>query len=374
MKKESTVSVITLNSVKNYGSVLQTYATQSILQESGFDVSIVNYIKPGSSNRELTTTWIKNSNKNALLVGIALQPTIARWKYVFGRFTKNYLRLSDYKYQTEADFVGHPIVADAYCVGSDQVWNSSWNHGIIRPFYLSYAPESAFKFSFSSSIGKSKLDEWEKSETNSLLKEFNRISVREDNAVSILNEIGISNSVNIIDPTLLQTKQFWEELSENVKPLHEEYLLIYQLNANNEFDRYAEKIAKKMGLKLVRLCTRYDQAFKPGKPVLIPSVEQFVSLFQHAKFVLTDSFHGTAFSIKFNIPFISVYPHHFSSRIESILRLTGLEKRRLSNYFDYSLPAQQVNFEHANFALEAERQKALAFLQNIKVELECKRD
>lgn len=369
MRKKTTVSVITLNSVKNYGSVLQTFATQSILQNAGFDVSIVNYIKPGSSDRDLTKTWIKNSDKNPFIVGIVLQPTIIRWKHVFGNFTKKYLKLSRYKYETEEDFRIHPVRTDAYCVGSDQVWNSSWNHGIVGPFYLSYAPDNSFKFSFSSSIGKSEFEDWEKNDTRQLLRSFNRISVREDNAVRLLDEIGVHDSVHIIDPTLLETATFWNQLSETVTPIEEDYLLIYQLNSSHKFDEYAEKVSKQMGLKLVRLCTRYDQALKPGKAVLVPSVEQFVCLFQNAKLVLTDSFHGTAFSVNFNTPFISIYPDHFSSRIDSLLRLTGLEHQKLSKFSDYDLPEEKIDFTTANTFLADQRQKADDFLESVKSDL-----
>lgn len=366
--RKKTVSVITLQSVRNYGSVLQAYATQVLLEEQGFDVTILNYVKPGSADSELVDTWANSSGKNKILTRFVMTPTIKKWHKVFDGFMNSYLNLSSEIFRTNEDFKKMSTTYDAYCVGSDQVWNSTWNKGILEPFFLTYAPSSAYKFSFSSSFGKEKLDDYEIQPTTKMLLDFKHLSVREEQAVKILKGLGIESTQHI-DPTLAMEPRFWRTLSDRQQPRHRPYLLVYQLNKSSDFDRYAERLAKELNLELVRICTRYDQVVKSGKPELIPSVDRFVSLFENASFVLTDSFHGTGFCINLNKPFLSIYPESFSSRISSILKMTGLQNRRLRSFSDFSQANKNIDFTFANSVLTNARIDVKNYLKTILEEL-----
>ena len=120
MKKKIKVDVITLHAVQNYGSVLQALATQEILKQHGCDVTIIDYVREDVRYENLVKKW---SGGNPIKT-LAIIPTIFRWKNVFRSFTKKYLDLSENTYTTEDDFESYPLDADAYCTGSDQVWNS----------------------------------------------------------------------------------------------------------------------------------------------------------------------------------------------------------------------------------------------------------
>ncbi|WP_251867575.1 polysaccharide pyruvyl transferase family protein [Enterococcus malodoratus] len=356
------VSLITLQAIKNYGSVLQTYATQEFLQECGLTVEVVNYIRPDTTDSMLLETWTDGEKfPKKIIKRVALYPSFIRWKKVFDGFLKKNINLSLQTYVTPNDFKKFPIDADIYCVGSDQVWNSKWNKGIIGSFYLDYVPEKKRKVSFASSFGKSELEQWEKEQTKNFLTDFDCLSVREKTGVSILEDLGIHGATQLLDPTLLFDRFFWRKFSAK-RIINENYLLIYQLNNNKDFDQYAKQFANENNLKLVRLCTRYDQFFKNGKSVLIPEVPEFVSLFSNASCVLTDSFHATAFSINLNIPFISIYPKEFSTRIESILRQMNLLDRHLDN-FNKKIDIENIDFTFANEELEQKRNIARKFVE-----------
>lgn len=125
------------------------------------------------------------------------------------------------------------------------------------------------------------------------------------------------------------------------------------------------QFAKRKGWKLVRFCLRYDQIVRPGKSILIPEVTDFISLIANAGCVITDSFHGTAFCCNLNTPMICIYPNEFSSRLASLLQLTGLEQRHLKEYNDFSyVEKTNVDFERVNSILNQERAKGVAFLKN----------
>lgn len=355
------IDIITLHAVQNYGSALQTFATQEIFKQHGCEITIINYVRENVRFKNLLKTW---SHGN-IIKAVAIFPTILRWRKVFSDFTGNYLDLSDKEYTTEDDFEKYPLEADAYCTGSDQVWNSKWNEGILPCLYLSFVPKKYYKFSFSSSFGQDHLSTDEIKKTKPYLDEYKKISVREDTAVKILDEqYHIKNGIHLVDPTLCVPGDFWRTY-ETSRLISEEYILIYNLNRSKEFDQYAVKLAQKTGLKLVRFCTRYDQIFRPGKSILVPEVLDFIGLIDNAKYVLTDSFHATAFSLNLHTEPICVYPNEFGGRLESILRQTNSVQRHIENYEDFDVINRAIDFDQVDEILRKEREKANQFIDAV---------
>ncbi len=355
------VVLITLHAVKNYGSALQAFATQEILKKHGCQVEIINYVREDVQNEKL----IKNWSQGNIAKRIIITPTIKKSIKVFEKFYSTYLNLTDRIYISEDDFINFSLDGDMYCTGSDQVWNSKWNKGIINPLYLSFVPKSKFKFAFSASFGQNVLEENEILLTKHLIDEYQFISTREDSGKRILQEqYGYKKAIQTIDPTLILTADEWRKFEPESK-IDKDYILVYNLNRNSEFDRYAVKLAKKTGLKLVRFCTRYDQFYRPGKSIFIPEVVEFIELIDHAKYVLTDSFHATAFSMNMNTQPICVYPPEFSSRIESFLNLTDSLHRHIKNYDDFDVVNRPVDFEKVNAILDCERKKANNYLDKV---------
>ncbi|WP_444347353.1 polysaccharide pyruvyl transferase family protein [Phocaeicola coprocola] len=367
-----TITIITLQNIRNYGSALQALATQKIFEQLGLQVDFINYLRENAcSNKNKIKTWCQGMPLlKKLFYSCALYPSFLLMDKKFNRFLQDHLHEQKQTYSTEEDFKKFPITSDIYCTGSDQTWNSGWNGGVLPSLFLSFVPDNIPKIAYSASFGKSKLDEWEKEETKKLLQRYQAISVRESSGVDIINNLGISGAVHVLDPTLQLNKDFWKQYAGK-RNIRVPYLLIYQLNTNSQFDKYAKEMAKRKGLKLVRFCTRIDQCIKCGKSLIIPEVLDFVSLIYHADLVITDSFHATAFSINVNTPFISIYPDSFGGRLESILKLTKLENRHLKSYTDFSyVTTSKMDFTYANEVLEKEREKGYKFLkQALKIKL-----
>lgn len=355
------VDVITLQAVQNYGSVLQALATQKILEKHGCEVTIINYIREDIKPRNT----IKDRSGGNPIKEIILLPTAYRWRKVFTKFINKHLNLSEKLYTSEEDFKQYPLTADAYCTGSDQVWNSKWNKGVLPCLYLSFVPESCYKFSFAASFGKNRLSDDEVLATKKYMQQYNRVSVRENSAKKILEEqYGIQGTVCILDPTVCVSGNFWRKYATPRK-IMEDYILIYNLNRSREFDQYAVELSKRTGLKLVRLCNRYDQFYRPGKSILVPEVFDFISLIDNAKYVLTDSFHATAFSMNMNTEPICVYPKEFGGRIENFLTLVNSLHRHIADYNDFDVVNRPVDFVKVNSILENERQRASDFIDKV---------
>lgn len=355
------ISIITMHGIKNYGSALQTYATQEFFKKYVDEVEIINYIRKDARNENLVEFWAKGN----LIKKIIIYPTIRRWIKIFDRFYEKNVKISDGIFSDEEDFKKYKLDSDLYCVGSDQVWNSKWNLGIEYPLYLSFLPDISFRFSFASSFGQSYLDENEVEKTKEYLQKFRFISVREDSGKKIIeNQYGLPKAYHLIDPTLCLTGDEWRKLANTIKKT-QNYILIYNLNRSREFDLYAKRLSQKTGLKLVRFCTRYDQIFRVGKSKLVPEVIEFIKLIDNAKYVLTDSFHATAFSMNLNTEPICVYPEQFGGRLESFLKMIDSEDRHVKNYDDFEVINSTVDFNKINNILEREREKSCDYMRMV---------
>ena len=150
------------------------------------------------------------------------------------------------------------------------------------------------------------------------------------------------------------------------------YILVYQLNSNNpQFDKYVKKLSKKKKMPVIRISVVNYQILKYGKLAFCPSVNEFLSYFDKAEYIITDSFHATGFSINFNKKFICIFPEKFSTRLQNILDLTGLQERQVKDCEDYSIIDKEIDYKRVNKIIENERKKSIDFLRDtIKI---CKR-
>ena len=236
------VDLLTLHCIKNYGSVLQTYATEQLLGDYFDEVETINFIRSDTADETLMDEWTRNDHGvKKMIKRVALTPMCNRYKAVFNSFLQKYVHTTEQKYYCDEDFKKYPITADAYCIGSDQVWNSSWNQGFLPAMFLAFAPDNAMKFAFCSSFGKTKLSEEEKKQASPLLDRLEYISVRESTALPVLESMGIKNGIHLLDPTLLLPSAFWDRIAAK-RLVDHDYILVYQLNDGEKFDNYAKEL------------------------------------------------------------------------------------------------------------------------------------
>lgn len=369
---QQTVAVMTLHNSPNYGSCLQTYATQTVLSGIGVVPRIIDYyredaIPENETDRALNGQLAKKMPIFRLpgvktLARIPVSRIVARRAAPLNEFRHSRLILTDRRYYSYEDLKNDPPQADIFCTGSDQVWNSVWNKGFNKAFYLAFAPEGAKRIAYAASIGKSSLEEWEKAPMREALLKYSHISVREEEAIELLDSIGIQGVVPVIDPTLMLTREDWGQLASNKRIPIQPYILIYQLNKNPEFDQYAQKLSKKLGLPLYRIAYGVHEKRRGEHTIVCPRVEEFLGLFLSAEYVLTDSFHGTAFSVNLGRKFVAISPGRFSGRIMNLLSMTGATNHYLDDYRNLGIVDQPYDFEHAQQIFARKRSEAKAFL------------
>lgn len=364
------IDIITLHRAENYGSVLQTLALQVKLEELGHDVHVLDYYPERFTNKGLLRRLRNKSDKlkNPIFLLAAktlIYPSYLRKNHVFGNFIDKYIRLKGPAFQTNEDAAQKlSFDADAYCTGSDQVWNSHWNEGIEKALFLDFVPKGKLVFSYASSIGLSVLPQEEIEETKRLLERYECISVREDSGVKIVKELGRDDVVQCLDPTLLLSKEEWNRyVDKHGKQV--DYILTYNLHHDKRIDRYAEELSRKYHLPIWNISYNWHDVVRKGHLCWCPSVERFLWLIKNARYVIADSFHATVFSIIFERPFVTITPDVASSRISSILHALNLDERNLTKFSDTSMIENPIDYKEVKGLLASEQMKSKDYLKKV---------
>ena len=357
------VYIITTHFANNMGALLQCYALAKYLRTEEFtDCEVLNYLP---KDDDLSwKIWPKpECFKDILKNFYSLMPhkilTKLRKNRVIRSFISDYLPVTDMTYRRK-NLLQNPPAADAYICGSDQIWNFRLFDDLT--YYLDFCDRiQTRRISYAASFGKKSLVPEEVEETRRLVNKYQYLSMREISGVDILKKLGRNDGINVLDPTLLLNKKEWLKIASS-KYNSKNYVLMYNLNRNKKIDKYVEKLAREKNLDIYYISYNLHECFKKGKMKCNVKVEDFLSLIANASYVVTDSFHATAFSINFNTPFMIIFPEKFSTRLASILEVTGLQDRIVEDYNDIKLADKTINFEHANKVLEDERKKASEYL------------
>ena len=343
---EKNVLILTFHFAKNYGALLQAYALSTVIKNLGFNVKFIDYC---AGRFTTNSRW----NLRGLIDII--------YFLKLGRFVKNYFSLTK-RYNSLQELKKDCPPADFYVVGSDQVWNLelvSKKHFDV--YMLDFVPDQSPKIAYAASFGKEKWDDYDY--LKSKLKRFSAISVRESAGIKICSKAGIDNAVQMLDPSLLLTD--YQSLMTESR-IQRTLVCFFLETAPAAFYEFAKNIAKDLHLKVVIL--NRTRPIKGCQIVPFPSVGKFLEYLYRSDFIITNSFHGTAFSINFRKNFI-VLPTYMktNSRLSSLLEMTGLQHHMFENIKDAEkskIWQQKINYKNVNKRLEEARKLSLAFLRN----------
>lgn len=365
------IKVITRHAPSNYGSLLQAIATQIIIENLGYKCEIIDYLRDDEHGLHGVKTvlkrkreWTNNQLKKFLYVILRYpEEKIAELK--FRKMRLRYLKLTA---PCKTLFDLSKLDADVFMTGSDQVWGPILNGKFDKAYFLSFVSTKP-KIAFASSFGKSDFTDDIVNEYKRYLSEYSFITVREDTAAELLKQWDIPCTGQILDPTLILSEKVWNKFIKKTKT-PERYVLVYQIHNDNRLGGYAYQLAKKKGLPLLRISPLLHQVSREGKLKFLPDLGEFLYYIKHCTYFITDSFHGTAFALNFNKDFIEILPNtSTSSRNLSILRLTELENRIVSDFNDFSLVDERINYEKVNAILYEQRNISLEKIKYILSEL-----
>lgn len=363
MKK---VSLITIFDNCNFGTYLQCLALSKIFERYGATIEIVDYRRRFNQYHRLLYPYTKVSSHNIKSFIRNLGIMYVRWQQ--HKYIKHFCKVSR-RYNSYKSLASNPPIADIYLTGSDQVWNIMHNHGIDKAFYLDYAPAGKRRCAYGASIGMKEIPDEYKIKVKRLLSTYDYISVRESSNKVLLENLGLKNIDLVLDPTLLLSKNDWKQyIVKSLTPTYN-YLLVYSVEKSTQakiVGEIARKIADDNALKVVCISYGGRGSRIPGcdKYYYYSSLERFLTLFYNASFTVVSSFHGTAFSINMNKPFITVAPERFTSRIDSLLELTGLTRRKVNKITDLQdSRLSDINYKSVNIILDKWRNKSFDIIQ-----------
>lgn len=364
------IKTITCHDVYNAGASLQAYALMTYLQKLGHEVQIINY-KPDylSNHYNLWTISNPKYEKNVILKYLYLIIKFpkrfidrqSKKKKLFDEFTKKHLNTTNEIYHSNEELKKSPPDADIYIAGSDQIWNSFFKNGRDPAFYLDFVPINKIKASYAASFATNKIVDKYKWQIIKWIQMIDYVGIRETSGVKLAKSMGITKAVQVLDPVFLLEKEEWEKLIKEscIKKNKDSYLIVYDFDDNEDIKEICIEIAKKLNLKIFSFFSNNyaDKVISNYGPI------EFLSIIKNSSFVISNSFHGTAFSIIFEKPFFVINrKENLNSRMIDLLSMLDLEDRMISRLEDYKQYSFKIN---VNKKLEKQINNSKQYISDI---------
>jgi hypothetical protein len=360
------ILLVTTNNANNYGAVLQAYALLQKLSKFG-SVTTLNY-----DNRHVGSSMDFVRIKPSLRGLLGFAKDICRLKSrisvirKFARFSEERLNLSIPT--SKLSLAEHPALDyDVFVSGSDQIWNPNCIDAkgkIDETYFLNFAPKEKTKISYASSWGGFQPAAAERDTIQRLLSSYSQISVRESDTKDFLENLLKRRVYHSLDPTLLLSAEEWQSVISDgiLARVPPKFILMYSVPKLPLVLQAIRRFSKLLGLPIVVLDQDPYVPLKGSIHIKNAGPQEFLALFKSAAFVVTDSFHGTCFSITFEVPFVVISQGVHSNRISSLLRVTGLESRLIGDATSFGDIELDVNFDAVREKLRAERKRDLSYL------------
>lgn len=379
------VGILTIHKLNNYGSVLQAYALQSTVNKLGFQGEIIDYsihytptVLLGYAIHAYRQQGLRLLTTSIFCCGIEFfQQKIARLTRhdshcmsmpdIFDEFRENNLILSKESYSPEK-LRQNPPDYDIYISGSDNIWLVNNAFGISdgwARYYLDFVPENKTTISYAPSMGDPNVSDGHLERFESLLKNIDYLSVRETSAAELINRITGNQITTVCDPTFLLSREEWDHLlpEEGPLPSRKPYLLVYvahPLDSDSPMFQFSRYISQKLGLDVINI----GYHFSDGKPAYVNvTVPEFLMYFKNASLIITNTFHGTIFSIIYRKGFYAFKPRAGPARIRDLLSVVGLSERFVQSDLEARELSPEINFRDVEDKIQKFRQNSLLWLQ-----------
>ena len=360
MKK---IGVLTLPLKGNYGGVLQAFALTTFLKNNGFDAYLVD--RQWNQKKKNISYYIQKIIFHHLVIGKVK------------KFTNKWIHPKTFEIRSqemmkELNNEGF----DAFVVGSDQVWRVEHTSGVKNNYFLDFVDDKKVKkIAYAASFGKDSVDgdEEKLKEISELLKDFNAISVREESGVKICSDIFNVEAKQVLDPVLLLNSNDYIQIIDKSSSKLKNTLTTYVLDASVVNNNIINDVSKKLNLDAVSINYKKDPALLLKNKSLdfynyiYPSVSNWLRGFRDAEFIVTDSFHGTVFSILFKKQFLVIGNEKRGlARFNSILGKLGLLDRLITrkNPYNVEMLSKKIDYERVYKVLESEKTFSKNFIIN----------
>ena len=356
------IGILTFHRAANYGAVLQAYALQQVLNEYQIENEIIDYRcshveKQYECKPHVSPIHIRQFAKEIIEI-----PTRKEVRRQFDEFIGNYLKTSKSVYKK--DFSEIHKNYKALITGSDQVWNLAVS-GNDTTYMLDFAGESVKKISYAASIGPKEIEVDNKKTLSKYLKRYDYISVREPAAKYLVEAMTGKAAVLDADPTILLSIEKWDKLVQKSKLNYKNYIFVYIMQPSQELYDLALKLAEQEKLQIYSL-SMVPNKRKLGRDIRGIGVQDFLWMIKNANYVVTNSFHGLLFSIRFHKRFYWAFQkgtHMSNPRFEMLSEQYGIECRRCQELGKIS-NCTEINFDEIEKLMDNQRETSIGNLLN----------
>ncbi len=360
------VGLLTFHCTDNPASALQAYALKHTIEKMGCECDILNYQRKWWKIKYYMWygPYFKKKYKIfSIFFWMLFVPVLMYRSYKYEAFRKNKLNISKKIISSPKQLAPLNSQYDYFVVGSDQIWNRN-NSKVDDTYFLDFVSDNFKKIAYAPSFGISELPDGEKARDAELITQFKALSVRESQGQAILQNLcGISVPI-VLDPSLLIHASEWKSMAQS--PESKDYIFVYLRKLSPSIVRIVNMFVEKTGLPVIQ-DTGISKCVNNGQSINSPTPQEWLGLISNAKYIITNSFHGVAFSINFNKQFF-VEPINGSvkdtnSRVYSILEQFGLQSRIIDEEFDID-KVQEIDYEPINEKLAQKREFSMDFLNN----------
>lgn len=355
------IAIITFNRAVNYGAVLQSLALKKTVESYGYECEVINY-KCEMVEKVASPFYINSfSLKDILIFLLQIKMRICKNKK-FSEFSKKYLD-TDKKILDSLTIEEISDSYDVYITGSDQVWNYEIT-GLDKNYFLDFASKEKCRVSYAASFGVAQIPENMKNNYKELLSNIENISVREEEGAKIVKELTGKDAALCIDPVFLLNKEEWSKYVDEPNILSD-YILVYSINKTDCY-KIAEEIAAQTNCKIVGLQVPLSTRTKCTR-IQTESPAEYLGWFYNAKYVVTDSFHGTAFSAIFEKKFIVCVGGQAGkrfSRQRTLLSTLKLENR-ICTAKDYQKIYHEIDYSKVRTSIEEANKASMEYLDSV---------
>jgi hypothetical protein len=335
------IGILTFQWAVNYGAVLQMYALKTFLEKNGdVKVDILNFTPKELSSQYSLNIFSKGLSYKHRILRL-MENIVKRNQYnKFSSFLDQNFNLT--KLISDSTDLKETVKEyDLIIVGSDQVWNSEITKEYLTD-YLLYGYDCN-KVSYAASFGSESIPNEIIGIVKDSLKDFEYISIREKNSIDYLKNIIENKKLSLVlDPVFLLTNEEWSTLSIDAPPPKENYILLYMLEYNPSMITTAKTISKSLNLPVYSIEIPFIRFLKDSegiKKMHNVGPKEFIALFKNASYVLTNSFHGTSFSLLFEKEFISFTHPKRNLRMKNLMEIYGLEDNQI--YYE-NIPSMDI--------------------------------
>ncbi len=357
------ICTITCHDVYNVGASLQAYALQAYLKSLGHDVKIIDY-KPDYLSKHYRLDIVGNPKYDKpllrqayLLAKLPGRLHLLPRKRAFDDFTAKHLDLTK-RYASNDELKADPPEADVYLAGSDQIWNPLFPNGKDPAFYLDFVRQGV-RASYAASFAVDEFPQELRKVTAQYLQRLDHIAVRESSGLGVLEALGITGAVTVLDPVFLLDREQWEVMVETPAECKKPYLLVYDFDNSAAIRKLAERLAAEHGWAIYSI---FDLPYAE-RCFSLCGPEAFLGLIRGAAFVLSNSFHATAFSVIFEREFAVVErTEKINTRMRDLTALLGLSDHMVSADAE---PALSTDWAAAASRLSGEITRSKAYLDKV---------